>query len=45
MELIDAFLKARVLAYVVLRGGGNLRTRGKPSTLDGRLLPCQYLGL
>ena len=29
-----------MLAYVVLRGGGNLRTGGKPPTLDGRPLPC-----
>ena len=25
---------------VVIRGGGNWRTRGKPSTLDGRPQPC-----
>ena len=25
---------------MVIRGGGNRRTRGKPPTLDGRPLPC-----
>ena len=40
MELINAFLKARLLAYVVLRGGGNRRSWGKPPTFNGRPLPC-----
>ena len=29
-----------MLAFVLLRGGGNWRTRGKPPTLDGQALPC-----
>ena len=41
MELINASLKARMLAYVVLHGGGNWRIRGKPPTLDRRPKPCQ----
>ena len=43
MELRNAFLKARVFAYVVLRGGGNGRIRGTPPTIDGRPQPCHML--
>lgn len=42
-ELIDAFSKQRMLAFVVLRGEGDWRTRRIPETLDGRPLPCHIL--
>ena len=39
--IIYAFSKARMLVRsVVIRGGVNRRTRGKPPTLDGRPLFC-----
>ena len=38
-ELIYAFLKAHMLAHVVLHGGGNLRVMGKPTTVDKQPIP------
>ena len=39
--IIYTFSKARMLVRsVVIRGGVNRRTRGKPPTLDGRPLSC-----
>ena len=40
IELINEFLKARMLTFVLLGGGGNWRTRGKPAALDGQSLSC-----
>ena len=44
MELINASLKALMLAYVVLRGGGNWREKKQPWTGDYYTVTYLYPG-